>query len=131
MKGIDKLLDAFLVFAEENPELIAEGINDVVAKMYAELRDFPDRIAMARLLQRGGRKHLGELKDELSLSRKLVAHREKALERIGVLSSKLDDAPEDYPAAMVRYVEITPLGERMLKYLETKEHCSSEQAGAS
>lgn len=123
MSDFDKALD----WLEEHTEEVAKGFDAIVEKMYSELRDVPDRVAMVRLLQREGKKHLGELGDELSLSRQLVAYHEKALERIGVLSSKLDKAPKDYPAVAVRYVELTSLGERMLAYLESEVLRTSNQ----
>lgn len=123
MSDFDKALD----WLEEHTEEATKGLDAIVEKMYSELRDVPDRVAMVRLLRREGRKHLGELRDELSLSRQLVAHHEKALERIGALSSKLDKAPKDYPAVEVRYVELTSLGERMLTYLESEGLRSSNQ----
>ncbi len=114
MSEFEKALD----WLEDHTKEIAEGFDLIVEKMYAELRDVPDRIAMVRLLQRDGRKHLAELAEELSLGRKVIAYHERSLERIGVLSSELGKAPEGYPAVYVRYVEVTSLGERMMKHLD-------------
>jgi len=117
MSNFNKALD----WLENHVEEAAKGLDAIVEKMYSELRDVPDRMAMTRLLQREGKKHIAELVKELSLNHKVVVYHEKALERIGVLSSELDNAPDGYPAVLVRYVAITSLGERMLKYLETEE----------
>ena len=117
MKDFDKALD----WLEDNTKESIIGINLIVEKMYAEFRDVPDRVAMVRLILSAGRKFLEELAKELSLDWKVMVYHEKALERIGVLTSELDYSPEGYTdAIMVRYVSVTSFGERMLKYLDSK-----------
>ena len=113
--------DKGMEWLENNIDNAIKGLNLIVTEMYDQLRNSPERLAMILLLRRDGRKHLSELKDELSLSRKAVAHHAKVLERWGIVSSRLDDAPEDYAAVLVRYVELTPMGENMIKCLEAEE----------
>ncbi len=114
MSEFEKALD----WLESHTEEASEGINRLLKKIQTDIQETPNRIAMLRLLHQGGRKHLAELVEELSLGRKLVAYHEKRLERYGMVSSKLDKAPEGYPAVYVRYVELTPLGERMMRHLD-------------
>ena len=104
---------------EANIDNAVKGFDAIVVKMFDQLR-VPERLAIVQLLQRGERKHLVEIADDLSLDRNLVAHHEKALEKWGIVSSELDDAPEDYPAVLVRYVKVTPIGVRMLECLEAE-----------
>lgn len=112
--------DKGIEWLEANIDNAIKGIDLIVAQMYDQLRA-PERLAMVILLRREGRKHISELINELSLSRKWVAHHEKVLEKWGIVSSKLDKAPKGYAAALVRYVELTPMGENMLKCLEASD----------
>lgn len=112
--------DKGMEWLEANIDNAIKGLNQLVIDMYAQLRNSPERLAMVLLLRREGRKHLSELKDELSLNRKLVAHHEKVLEKWGIVSSRLDKAPRGYAAGLVRYVELTRIGENMLTCLEAE-----------
>ncbi len=109
--------DKGIEWLEANIDNAIKGLDLIVAQMCDQLRA-PERLAMVLLLRREGRKHISELVDELSLSRKWVAHHEKVLEKWGIVSSKLDKAPNDHAAVFVRYVELTRMGENMLKCLE-------------
>jgi len=112
--------DKGIEWLEANIDNAIKGLDLFVADVYDQLRA-PERLAMVLLLRREGRKHISELKDELSLSRKMVAHHEKVLEEYGIVSSRLDKAPRGYAAALVRYVELTRMGENMLKCLEASD----------
>lgn len=112
--------DKGIEWLEANINNAIKGLDLIVAQMYDQLRA-PERLAMVLLLQRDGRKHLSELKNELSLSRKWVAYHEKVLEKWGIVSSRLDKAPRGYAAGLVRYVELTRMGENMLKCLEGED----------
>ena len=96
--------DKGIEWLEANINNAAKGLNLIIAKMLDQLRD-PERLAMVLLL-RDGRKHISELKDELSLSRQLVTHHAKVLEKWGIVSY---DDPKDYAAELVRYVELTTM----------------------
>ncbi len=112
--------DKGIEWLEANIDNAIEGLNHIVTKMYDQLR-IPERLSMVLLLRRDGRKHLAEISEELPLSRKLVAHHEKVLEKWDIVSSKLDKAPRGYAAELVRYVKLTPIGENMMRCLEAEE----------
>ncbi len=117
---MDVKSDKGMEWLEANIDNAVKGLELIITKMYAQLRNSPERLAMVLLLRRKGRKHISELKDELSLSRVIVAHHVKVLEKYGIVSSKLDDAPKGYAAELVRYVELTTIGENMVKCLEAE-----------